>query len=514
MSDDRAVFAVQHMHQRFLLRKLHHTQQFAPMYNARTLALKSRAAEVAMNTHTHLKRGAKSAPPCDANSIASRVLNLEVDKESLVIGTLYKKLKTFRGYLSEYQKELVRIDAGEEDEDGDEDGGGEGGDDMDVPSIEDLGIHTQDTQDTASTDGPIPGGSLGLLCSDDDTIVIEDDSGRVELIDAPIHSLVTGMIVAVRGKLNSQGKLVVTELFFPGCPPAPIRQFPAAAPNYVAYVCDLSVGSRGSPVLLGKLVSFFGGAYDGDGIRAASIGQLVIGGNVFEPTEELRLKNKVRLEPADHRRLGDLKGAGGSFSATSTSEVGTLADAGSMVRAMDQFISTVASISAPMHVTVLPGENDPSNAFWPQQPFHRLLLQESSKLETVKVATNPHEFRVKPVGSDEQTTRVFVSSGQNVEDFVRQSRYRSRVEASAAIMHSGVAAPTAPNTLVCYPFIDIDPFVLDVAPHAFVSCNAPSFDTSFVDGTRHIVVPSFLTTSQVVLMNLSSPTLETHVVTL
>jgi DNA polymerase delta subunit 2 len=512
MSDNRAIFAVQHMHQRFLLRKLHHTQQFAPMYNARTQALKGRAAEVAMSSHSHLKRGAKSAPPCDALDVASRVLNLEVDKESLVIGTLYKKLKTFRGFLAEYQRELVRIDAGEEDEDGDGEEGGGDGEEMDVPSIDDLNIHSQDP----TSDVPASGGSLGLLCTNDDTIVIEDDSGRVELVDAPVHTLVTGMIVAVRGKLNSQGKLVVTELFFPGCPAAPLRQFPAAPPVYVAYVCDLSVGSRASSVLLGKLVSFFGGAYDdGEGIKAASIGQLVIGGNVFEPTEELRLKNKVRLEPADHRRLGDLKGAGGSFSGTSTSPgVGTLADAGSMVRAMDQFISTVATIAAPMHVTVLPGENDPSNAFWPQQPFHRLLLQESSKLETVKVTTNPHEFRVKPVGSDSLTARIFVSSGQNVEDFVRQSRYRSRVEASAAIVHSGCAAPTAPNTLSCYPFIDVDPFVMDVAPHAFVSCNAPSFETSFVDGTRHVVVPSFLATSQVVLMNIASPTLDTHFITL
>ena len=501
------MFAVQHMHQRFLLRKPEHSQQFAPMYNARTAALKGRVTDVALSSPIHVKRGAKTAAACNVDDIISRVLSLEADKESLVVGTVYKKMRSFRGFLAEYQRELVRIDAGEEDDDGEGEGGSNP--DMDgVPSIEELGIHTQDAQES---EDPV-GGSMGLLCSNDDVVVIEDDSGRVELVDVAVHSLVTGMVVAVRGKLNSQGKLVVAQLFFPGCPPAPLRTFLPASPKYVAFVSDLSVGSRGSSVLLSKLISFFGGSYDGTDLCAGSIGQLVIGGNVFEPTEELRLKSKVRLEPVDHRRLGDLKGAGGSFS--SHVGVGTLTDSGSMVRAMDQFVATVASIAAPMHVTLIPGDNDPSNAFWPQQPFHRLLLQESAKLETVKVATNPHEFRVKPVGSDDMTARIFVSAGQNLEDFVRQSRYRSRVEASAAIVNSGVAAPTAPNTLVCYPFVDVDPFVMEIAPHAFVSCNAPLFETAFIDGTRHIVVPSFASTSQVVLMNVASPELDTRVITL
>lgn len=43
-------------------------------------------------------------------------------------------------------------------------------------------------------------------------------------------------------------------------------------------------------------------------------------------------------------------------------------------------------------------------------------------------------------------------------------------------------APTAPDTLSCYPFASDDPFVLQECPHAYVVGNQPEFATRLLEG--------------------------------
>lgn len=55
---------------------------------------------------------------------------------------------------------------------------------------------------------------LPTLASQRDTIIMEDHSGRVSLdgaIKAAIHHLVTGVVVAVKGKLNEDGIFIVRQ---------------------------------------------------------------------------------------------------------------------------------------------------------------------------------------------------------------------------------------------------------------------------------------------------------------
>ncbi|KIY96545.1 DNA polymerase delta subunit 2 [Monoraphidium neglectum] len=68
-------------------------------------------------------------------------------------------------------------------------------------------------------------------------------------------------------------------------------------------------------------------------------------------------------------------------------------------------------------------------------------------------------------------------------------------------------APTAPDTLTCYPFADDDPFVLEACPHAYVAGNQPEFSTRLISGedgqsVRLIAVPPFGSTGALVLLNL------------
>jgi DNA polymerase delta subunit 2 len=43
-------------------------------------------------------------------------------------------------------------------------------------------------------------------------------------------------------------------------------------------------------------------------------------------------------------------------------------------------------------------------------------------------------------------------------------------------------APTAPDTLTCYPFADDDPFVLQQTPHILFAANQPQFETRVMEG--------------------------------
>ncbi len=79
-----------------------------------------------------------------------------------------------------------------------------------------------------------------------------------------------------------------------------------------------------------------------------------------------------------------------------------------------------------------------------------------------------------------------------------------------------IEAPTAPDTLACYPFLDRDPFVISDCPHVFFAGNQPSFATREIIGlqqqkVRLVCIPDFSTTSTVVLVNLAD--LSTHPIT-
>lgn len=65
----------------------------------------------------------------------------------------------------------------------------------------------------------------------------------------------------------------------------------------------------------------------------------------------------------------------------------------------------------------------------------------------------------------------------------------------------------------CYPFQEIDPFVIEECPHVFFVGNQPKFDSTVVDYegqlVRLIAVPKFKETGEVVLLD--TDTLEVEV---
>jgi hypothetical protein len=87
------------------------------------------------------------------------------------------------------------------------------------------------------------------LVSTDDSLILEDEFGRVGLIgataaDLPVSALVTGVVVAVVGVENDGGLFAVSKVIYPEMAPQP--PFPDrpqdAPPRYVLFVSGLSFG--------------------------------------------------------------------------------------------------------------------------------------------------------------------------------------------------------------------------------------------------------------------------------
>ena len=82
-----------------------------------------------------------------------------------------------------------------------------------------------------------------------------------------------------------------------------------------------------------------------------------------------------------------------------------------------------------------------------------------------------------------------------------------RLDALAQSLRFQHLAPTAPDTLGCYPFTDHDPFVIDKCPHLYFAANQPCFGTRLESGpdgqtVRLVLVPDFAREHTCVLVNL------------
>ena len=170
--------------------------------------------------------------------------------------------------------------------------------------------------------------------------------------------------------------------------------------------------------------------------------------------------------------------------------------ASTTLKEIDAFLSEV-SLALP--VDLMPGPEDLTNVALPQQPLHRCLFPLASSLSLSRV-TNPHSFHLGDVN-------FLGTSGQNVNDLSKYSRHSDRLSMMELCLNSQHLAPTAPDTLTCYPFDKTDPFVIKTTPHVFFAGNQPEFRSSKVDGDQGqgvllVAIPSFEQTSTAVLVNL------------
>ncbi|THH33896.1 hypothetical protein EUX98_g321 [Antrodiella citrinella] len=371
--------------------------------------------------------------------------------------------------------------------------------------------------------------------SDEDTIMLEDESGRICLVGDRIRTagLVTGVILGALGIETNSGDFEVVDYCFAGMAPQETTWTSAASGSddmevdtesssssqdeWVALVSGLEVGALSpadAPIEL--LVEFLTGELGGQQDQASSsrISRIIIAGNSLAPavsasaaTEEV--DRKPRKYGQDH--------------ATFTPHP-TLNLSGHLL-----------DIARSMPIHILPGPTDPSGTILPQQSLPRAMFGGAASYSTFICETNPTYIQLGPAtgsattsakasasktsasASDAPKRTILVNSGQPIDDIFKYlpSPPHDRLSMAESTLHWRHTAPTAPDTLWCHPYFTTDPFVMTHTPHLYAIGNQPKFATRVAterakDGKtggtekkcRIVLIPNFRESGTVVLVNM------------
>ncbi|ROV92708.1 hypothetical protein VSDG_06609 [Cytospora chrysosperma] len=371
--------------------------------------------------------------------------------------------------------------------------------------------------------------SVTRYFSDDerDAVMLEDDSGRIRLAGNVLSAfmLVTGCIIAVVGTENANGDFEVIDMKFADLPPQPERWALSKPPT-------ANGATKGSKAVRSEDVEMTDGSPPSAGGKIAIVSGLNFSGTDTSYALELNLLLEFllgeALDPgaqAEISHISRLVIAGNSIAAANPLTGDTAGDKKAAHKKygydasaynaqpsqqLDDFLSELLP-SIP--VTMLPGEHDPANASFPQQPVHTAMFPRSREFAAtpgskecgwLDPVTNPWEGEL-------DGWRVLGTGGQNLDDIFKYIDSEDRLGMMEAMCRWRCSAPTAPDTLWCYPFQDDDPFVMNDCPHLyFVGCQ-PEFGTKVIQGTdgqsvRLIAVPSFSESKEIVLVD--SETLE------
>lgn len=120
---------------------------------------------------------------------------------------------------------------------------------------------------------------------------------------------------------------------------------------------------------------------------------------------------------------------------------------------------------------------------------------------------------------EEHPRSILIHSGQPIDDmykYVPSSSVEARLELACATLQWRHMAPTAPDTLWCYPYFNADPFIMKGTPDVLLVGCQPAFATRMVRGDeegeqetleedaccRVVLVPNFSETGTVVLVSM------------
>ncbi|KAI9775310.1 MAG: hypothetical protein M1839_001294 [Geoglossum umbratile] len=349
-----------------------------------------------------------------------------------------------------------------------------------------------------------------------DRIMLEDESGRLRLIGSALEGemLVTGCIIAVLGTENANGDFEVIDMRFPDLPRQPQRwerddidaatkgpgggNSSTARPRgtKVAILSGLGIkGDEAEGLRNDMFMEWLLGEASGEKEQATvgQISRLILAGNSLAEAAPIPSRDELA-----GRKHGKKYGYDSSaYNPAPTSH-------------LDNFLSTLLP-SIP--ITLLPGATDPANVSLPQQPIHAAMFPHSRAYATPpgQPAEQPDWFHsvTNPWEGDVDGWRMLGTGGQPVDDIFKYVEGSNRLVMMERMLRWRCVAPTAPDTLWCYPFQDKDQFVLEECPHVFFVGNQPSFETVLISGpagqtVRLITVPKFRETGEVVLVDIET----------
>lgn len=294
---------------------------------------------------------------------------------------------------------------------------------------------------------------------DEDVLFLEDETARLKL-EGNINSdhYVTGLTVIIKGSGMSNGSLYVDELIYAYVPKLEVPRCISDDDKYIMFVSGVHISERNGNVNNTSLLKDFILGLYGDKDLSEKLIRVVMVGNC-------------------------------------------LRNVGSDEKDMKTFDMFLASLCPGVFVDLMPGENDPTDAILPQQPFPNLFFKTSRNYSSFQCVTNPYLFSIDNVN-------VCCMSGEPVNNIVSYSK-NSPLDALRMIAKSRILSPTCPDTLGCYPFVDQDPFCLqddDKYPHIFVNGNCTELEVQYMHEGKKlpllVCLPSFDVTPKALLVNI------------
>jgi DNA polymerase delta subunit 2 len=341
---------------------------------------------------------------------------------------------------------------------------------------------------------------------------LEDESGRVALNltqywnngssedtkDASPLEFCTGLVIGLIGVVGGVDGIFTVERVIPAALvqtiPSPVRTSNAAAQPHLLLLSGLECGSpHASSLPRDMLISYLQGLFPHSNSKASAIVHVIVaGGLVYHPAKE-------------------------------TEDVSTTVNG---CRDLDVFLYQVTRATG-IPTSILPGQNDPTTANWPQRPLHSSLLPVSSNQPSSPLllsrCPNPYAATFSWGNETDQERRsIFGTDGLNVADWMQQTDPAGdALRALQATLAHGHMCPTGPSSVPTAPHIETDPMVLPLCPHVYFAGNCRTFQTKLVQTKsssltsndenqtcRLVCLPKFIDTGMAVLVNLHSLNVE------
>jgi DNA polymerase delta subunit 2 len=306
-----------------------------------------------------------------------------------------------------------------------------------------------------------------LSPSGEDLMMLEDESGRLRLVGAPLSSemLVTGCIVAVMGTENANGDFEVVDIKVPDLPPQAERWHTLDPPrngtsrNKIKPDEDEDEDMDKPPPSSGKKIAIVSGlgfsGTDSDHFLEINLLTEYLLGEALDPATQESISQISRLiiagnsialdnEAVSHDTIGNTRKSQKKYGYDSS------AYNPAPTAHLDNFLATLLPT---MPVTLIPGYTDPANVSLPQQPIHPAMFPqaraygptppangESRQAGWFDTVTNPWDGEI-------EGWKVLGTGGQNVDDVFKYVESEDRLGMLEAMCRWRCCAPTAPDTL-------------------------------------------------------------------
>ncbi|KAL1494529.1 hypothetical protein ABEB36_010113 [Hypothenemus hampei] len=290
-----------------------------------------------------------------------------------------------------------------------------------------------------------------VYTDESDVIYMEDEVQRYKIIgNIDGKKLLTGITCALLGSDIGKGTFQVEDCIFAGYRPQIARPI-LEEPVYILFLSGLNFIQQEKHLPQLQLLIYWLSGMFGDVERVSQVSRVIIAGNSIR-RESPKAQSTISM----------------------ISRVTESSDSIEAVKSFDQFLLLLCRM---VDVDIMPGEHDPSNHILPQRPMHHCMFPKSYEYKSFNQVSNPYACEIGGF-------KLLGTSGQPIRDIIRYTEKTDCLTAMENCLVWNHLAPSAPDTLGCFPYYNDDPFIIRDCPHVFFTGNQEQFESKIVTGKQ------------------------------